>query len=246
MQKYTHVSSYTSMKQKVSFVSLYSVLLILLFLLTACGDSDKASIPDSQQLLNQAQDAMKQVNSYHFTLATSHPGTSSGINIQTADGDVLAPDKIKAKGNVDLQGFTAQVTIIAIGQKQYYTDPLTGIWKPISSVVDPRTLADPQAGIGALLGHIQHPGTATDSSIDGNSCWSITGQLESQYIAGIVGNAQATNTNVNTTVCIGKSDHRPYQIQINGKALQGDNVQTVRTIKFSKFNETITIQAPIA
>jgi LppX_LprAFG lipoprotein len=246
MLKHTRASSDFNRKYAASFPELCVLFLILLFSLAACGDSTTTSVPDSQQLLNQARDAMKQVNSYHFNLATAHPGTGNGINIQTADGDALAPDKIKAKANVDLQGITAQVNIIAIGQKQYYTDPITGSWTPITGIIDPHVLADPQTGIGTILSHIRNPGKATDSSVDGTSCWSITGLLDSQYIAGITGSSQSTKSDVNTTVCIGKSDHYPYQMQINGVAIQGDGPQTARTIKFSKFNESITIQAPSA
>ena len=68
--------------------------------------------------------------------------------------------------------------------------------------------------------------------------------MSSQYIAGITGESQATSSDVNTTVCIGKTDHYPYQLQITGVAIQGDGPQTARTIDFSKFNEAITIQAP--
>jgi hypothetical protein len=240
MHKYTRAFSYTNTK----IFSLLGILLALFLLLTACDENNNANTPDSKQLLQQSQEAMKQVNSYHFTLATDHPGSSTGIEIQSADGDVLAPDKIKAKGTINLQGFTTQTNFIAIGQQQYYTDPLTQRWTPTTDVIDPHKLADPQAGIGALIGNIQQPGPATDSSVDGNSCWSITGQLSAEFIASMIGNAAAQKGNVSTTVCLGKSDHRPYQLKINGKVIQGDSTQTTRTIKFSKFNENITIQAP--
>ena len=241
---HTRPSFSTNTKPQAAFFSLFGVLLTVFFLLTACNEN--TDIPDSRQLLNQARDAMKQVNSYHFTLTTDHAGTAIGtdVQIQKADGDVLAPDKIQAKGLINLQGFTAQLSIVAIGDQQYYTDPITGRWRPTSSVVDPRKFADPQAGVGALLGNIQQPNKATDSTVDGQNCWSITGQLSTQYIAGIIGTSAPKNANVNTTVCIGKSDHRPYQIQINGIVTQSDTPQTTRTIKFSKFNETITIAAP--
>ena len=246
MYKHTQSFPHTNNKHQMAFFSLFGILLTLFFLLTACGDSNNTNIPDSQQLLNQARDAMKQVKSYHFNLTTDHPGNASGndIEIQKADGDVLTPDKIQAKGTGNFYGFTADVSIIAIGQQQYYTNPLLGNWTQTSSVIDPHKLADPQAGISALLGNIQQPGKATDSSVDGNSCWSISGQLSTEYIAGIIGSSKPTNPTVNTTVCIGKSDHLPYQLQINGIVIQSDSAQTTRTIKFSKFNESITIQAP--
>ena len=85
MQKSTHSFSYTNDKHRAAFFSFFAILLTLFFLLTACGDNN-SGVPDSKQLLQQAQDAMKQVNSYHFTLTTDHPGSGSSIDIQNADG----------------------------------------------------------------------------------------------------------------------------------------------------------------
>lgn len=245
MLKCTLLSSSTNVKRRATFFSLFGVLLTLFFLLTACGEGN--STPDSKQLLAQAQDAMRQVNSYHFNLKTDSPGSGVGsdINIQTADGDVKAPDRIKAAGTISYQGFTvAGVTVIAIGKLDYYTDPITRQWKSTTGL-DARTLADPQAGVTILLGGIQQPSAPTDSSVDGQSCWSINGQLSTQYIAGIIGSSTAKSGNVNVTVCIGKSDHRTYQIEIKGIVIDGDSDQTKRTIKFSDFGKAVTIEAPI-
>jgi hypothetical protein len=243
MHKYHHSFLCTWTKQYVPVLFLPSILILWLFLFAACGNNSTTTT-DSKQLLKQAQDAMKQVKSYHFTLTTSNPGHGSGITLLTADGDTQAPDKVSAKGTVNLYGTTQQVNIIALGQNQYYTDPFTGKWTPITSVINPSTFADPQSGIGAILGQVQQPGSATDSSVDGRRCWSITGKLSTQYIAGLVGSSPSSNGTVDTTVCIGKSDHLPYQIQLKGKAIQDDTDQTMRTIKFSKFNEEIDIKAP--
>src|SRR5215813_3179805 len=112
MHTYTRAFPYINIK----LFTLLGILLTLFLLLTACNENNNTNIPDSKQLLQQSQEAMKQVNSYHFTLATDHPGTSTGIDIQSADGDVLAPDKIKAKGTINFQGFTTQTNFVAIGQ----------------------------------------------------------------------------------------------------------------------------------
>jgi hypothetical protein len=244
MLKCTFSSYSTNAKRRTAFFSLFGVLLMLFFLLTACGE--EGSTPDSKQLLTQAQEAMKQVNTYHFNLKTDSAGVGSAqdINIQTAEGDVKAPDRIKATGTISYQGFTVPgVTVIAVGEKDYYTDPLTRQWKSTSGF-DARTLANPQAGVSILLGGIQQPGVPTSSSVDNRDCWSIAGKLSTQYIAGIIGSSAAKSGNVDTTVCIGKSDHRLYQIEIKGIVIQGDSDQTKRTITFSKFNDPVTIEAP--
>jgi hypothetical protein len=219
-------------------------LLALLLLMTACGGSS-SNVPDAQQLISQAQTAIQQVKSYHFNLTVDNPGTGGTLIIKTADGDVLVPEKLQAKANVLVVGNVVQVQIITIGDKEYVTDPITSQWMHTSGLLDPRTLSDSKTGVAAILGHIENPRTPTDANVDGTPCWSIDGKLDAQYLAGITGGGAPAGTKVNVTTCIGKSDHLPYLIKMSGVAAQGDSDKTVRTFKLSKFNESLTITAPI-
>jgi hypothetical protein len=219
-------------------------LLALVLALAACGGSSN-NVPDTHQLITQAQAAIQKVQSYHFNLAVDNPGTGAALIIKTADGDVLVPDKLKASANVLVFGNVVQVQIIAIGDKQYVTDPITNKWMHTSGLLDPRTLSDPKTGIAAILGHIQNPGTPTDANVDGKPCWSIDGTLDAKYLAGITGGGAPEGTMDKINTCIGKSDKLPYVIKITGIAAPGDTGKTARTIKLSKFNENLTITAPI-
>ncbi len=219
-------------------------LLALLLLTTACGGSS-SNVPDAQQLISQAQTAIQQVKSYHFNLTVDNPGTVGALIIKTADGDVLVPDKLQAKANVLVVGNVVQVQIITIGDKQYMTNPITNQWMNTSGLLDPRTLSDSKTGVAAILSHIENPSTPADANVDGTSCWSIDGKLDAQYLAGITGGGAPAGTKVNVNTCIGKSDHLPYLIKMSGVAAQGDSDKTVRTFKLSKFNESLTITAPI-
>ena len=219
-------------------------LLALVLTLAACGGSSN-NVPDTHQLITQAQAAIQKVQSYHFNLAVDNPGSGAALIIKTADGDVLVPDKLKATANVLVFGNVVQVQIIAIGDKQYVTDPITNKWMHTSGLLDPRTLSDPKTGIAAILGHIQNPGTPTDANVDGKSCWSIDGTLDAKYLAGITGGGAPTGTMDKINTCIGKSDKLPYVIKITGIAAPDDTDKTARTIKLSKFNENLTITAPI-
>jgi hypothetical protein len=84
-----------------------------------------------------------------------------------------------------------------------------------------------------------------DANVDGTPCWSIDGTLDAQYLAGITGGGAPAGSTVKVTTCIGKSDNLPYLIKMTGIAAQGDTDKTVRTFKLSKFNESLTITAPI-
>ena len=220
-------------------------LLALLLTLAACGGSSPSSTPDAKQLIKQAQDAIQKVNSYHFNLVVDNPGTGSTLVIKTADGDILIPDKLQAKANVLVLGNVIQEQIITIGSKQYITDPITSQWIHTSGLLDARTLSDSKTGVVSTLGHIQNPSTPTDSNVDGVNCWSIDGTIDAKDLAGITGGGAPAGTMDAVNICIGKSDNLTYLVKISGIAAQGDTKQTVRTFKLSKFNENVTITAPI-
>ncbi len=219
-------------------------LLAVVFMLAACGGS--SNTPTAQQLITNARSAIQKVKSYHINLAVDNPGNNGTLTITSADGDILVPDKFKATTKVLVFGSIAQVQYIAIGANEYITDPVSGKWGTASNLLDPRTLTDPQTGVAGILGHIQNPSTPSDSNVDGRSCWSINGTLDAKYLAAIIGGSSApAGSMVAVTTCIGKSDNLPYLMRFTGVAAQGDLNKTARTFKLSKFNESLTITAPI-
>ncbi len=222
------------------------ILLALTLILAACGGGNTTSTtPDAHQLIKNAQAAFQKVTAYHFNLAADNAGAGGFLVVKSADGDTLVPDKLRADANAVVLGNVVKVKIVSIGAKQYVTDPITGRWTPTSGLIDPRGLSNSQTGVVAVLGQIENPSTPTDNSVDGTPCWSINGKLDAKYLQGITGGGAPAGTKVNVTTCIGKSDNLPYLIRINGIAIQGDTDKTVRTFKLSKFNEALTIAAPV-
>jgi LppX_LprAFG lipoprotein len=240
---HTRTSSPGRGHQPGIFLLLHSPLMGLpglMLLLAACGGTPP---PDAHQLIKDAQVAIQHVTSYHFKLVTDNPGTGGNLLITGAEGDILVPDKLKANANALLAGNSVQVQFIAIGNQQYIF--LFGVWQTTTGLLDPRTLSDPQKGVAAILGHIQNPSTPSDSSVGGTSCWNISGKLDPQYLAGITGGGAPAGTTNDVSTCIGKSDKLPYQIIIKGQASAGDTNKTVRTLTLSKFDEQVTIEAPV-
>lgn len=215
--------------------------LALLLLLAGCGGSNTQA-PSAQQLIKDAQVAIGKVKSYHFNLKSQNIGTTGSLPIQSADGDIIVPDRLQANASVLFNGGNAQAQIIAIGNVQYVN--VLGSWQQTTGLLNPRALSDPQTGVAALLGQIQNPSTPSDSSSGGTPCWSINGKLKASALAGITGGGAPAGTTDDVTVCIGKSDKLPYLIVIKGVAAPGDTAQTVRTFTLSKFNEQITINPP--
>ncbi len=218
-----------------------AVALAALLLLVACGGS---SAPDARQVLAASQAAMQKVHSYHFNLQVEHAGSSATLVIQSADGDLVVPDRLQANAGALVLGSLVQVKIIVVGGQQYITDPVTGRWQTINGLPDPRVLSDSRTGISALLGQIRNPSTPSESSVGGVACWQISGKLDASYLRGLLGDQTRAGSQLDAVVWIGKSDHLLYQLRLTGVAADGDTNQTVRTLKLSKFNEAITISAP--
>ena len=217
-------------------------MLALGLILAGCGGGNTSNVPSAQQLIKNARAAIQKVTSYHFNLKAQNIGTASSLPIQSADGDIVVPDRLQANANVVFGGATVQARIITIGNDEYLN--VLGGWQKTSGLIDPRTLADPQTGVAALLGKLQNLSTPKDSSSNGTPCWSVTGKLDASNLAGITGGGAPAGTMDEVTTCIGKSDNLPYLIVIKGIAATGDTAATTRTFTLSKFNEQITIVAP--
>ncbi|MBV9690322.1 MAG: LppX_LprAFG lipoprotein [Ktedonobacteraceae bacterium] len=223
---------------------LASLFIALILLLVACsGTSNPPTTPTAQAVISAAQTAIKKVASYHFNFVTENPGSASFV-LKNADGDIVVPDRLRANANVVEFNNAVKVQFVSIKNNQYATDPITGKWMKTTIPIDPHALSDLQTGIiPSFLGHIQDPSTPTDSSVDNTPCWSINGKLDTKYLTGLGG--QPTGSTVPVTICIGKTDSLPRLISSNGVTFQGDTNKTVYTLKLSKFDETLSIVAPI-
>ena len=228
--------------------------LACLFLITACSVPWQRSTPGSglgpkptaQQVLSTMQKNFRSVTSFHLTMKTDNLGNTSAsqIVIRSADGDVLMPDKIRAQANVLLSGQAVTVNLISVGTNQFITDPITGQWRVVKGMFDPRTLTNPDTGIISLAGKLQNVTGPVADTVNGTSCWRVNGQLPAKDLAFFTGGGVPAGTMLQTSICAGQSDGLPYEISVIGQAAAGDTTQTTRTFVISKYNENISIVAP--
>lgn len=202
--------------------------------------------PTTKQLLTALTKNFRSVSAFHVVMSVANPGTASTsqIQIRSANGDVVMPDKVKAQAVVILSGQSVTVNLISVGDNQFITDPITGQWRVIKGVLDPRTLTNPDTGIISLVNKIQNVSQPTDDSVNGTACWRVTGQLDAKYLAFFTGGGVPAGTMLQTSSCIGKGDSLPYQLVVTGEAATGDTTNTSRTFLISNYNETVSIIAP--
>src|ERR1700737_4794820 len=122
--------------------------------------------PTAQQLPITLLKNFRSVTAFHFVLQTQNLSnvTQSQVQVRSANGDIIMPDKIKAQGTVILSGQAVIVNLISIGDSQYITDPITGRWRTIKGVLDPRILSSPDTGIISLVGKLQKLTAPTDDT----------------------------------------------------------------------------------
>jgi hypothetical protein len=205
--------------------------------------SSSGSKPTAQQILNAIQKNFRSVTTFHVTMKVDNLGNTSGnqIQIRSADGDVMMPDKVKAQANVLFSGQPVTVKLISIGNIQYLTDPITGQWRVVKGVLNASTLTN---GIISLVSKLQHVTGPTNDTVNGTPCWRVNGLLDAKNVAFLTGGGVPSGTMLQTSVCAGKADGLPYQLSVVGQAAKSDLLQTSRTFTISGYNEKVTITAP--
>ena len=202
--------------------------------------------PTTQQLLTTLQKNFRTVSTFHVVMQVDNAGTppAGSIQIRNANGDVIMPDKVSAQANIVLSGQVVGVKLISVGNNQYVTDPITGQWRVIKGVLDPRTLTNPNTGLISLVGKVQNVSQPSDDNVNGTPCWRITGQLDAKYLKFLTGGGVPTGTMLQTSACIGKADGLPYEVKVVGMAAVGDTNNTTYSFELSNYNENVSITAP--
>lgn len=216
-------------------------LLAALLAVAACGDST----PGAATLLKSAQDKLNATQTFHFQMKVDHPGTpSSGSYVITsADGDVQRPTSLSATAKVDVGFATVNVSLIIIGQQEWYTDPISNQFVKTDQFGYFLNIFDPQHGLSALMTQLQNPSTPTSGSANGHDCWKISGTLSPSLLQPLFSDVVATQP-IPTSYCIGKSDDRLYSATLSGAITAGDTSKTAYTFYLSNFDAPVTITPP--
>lgn len=227
-----------------------------IFILSACSApwqrGSKASAnnvprPTVKQLLTAVQKNFSKVTAFHVVMQVqdSGPAAPDQIQIRNATGNVVMPDKVKAQATVILSGQSVTVNLISVDGNQFITDPITGQWRVIKGVLDPRTLTNPKTGLISLISKVEKVTKPTSAIVNGNPCWRIRGQLDAKYIAFFTGGGVPAGTKLKTSACIGKLDSLPYQVIVTGRAAVNDTAKTSYRFDMTDYNQKVSITSPM-
>ncbi len=215
----------------------------LLSTILACAPAPRELTP--REVLDKAADAAEQVNSAHFSLEQQN-GTvqlASGVQITNAEGDVLKPDRLQMKFTLRLGGLSAESQLIAIGSELFLTNPLTGAWQQAPAATSAPRVLDKDRGVGNLLRKLTDPQKVGNESLDGAQTQHLKGGVPGAAFSDLTG-TQATAASVSGDIWVGAEDFLLRQVRLAGPIATGDTQTTVRVLKFSKFNQPLSIERP--
>jgi len=229
----------------------YAALLLapLVALVIACGGGGEtkpsAGAPSVSELLSKSGNATRAAKSFHFNFTQEANATMPmplNFRLVSAEGDYLAPDRIKAGVKAKAASANVSVDIIGVGERTWITNPFTRRWQslPDTTVSD---IADPSAIVGALLSGLKDPKIVGETEIDGVKTYRVSGTIDSSVLRNAFSTVEAGYTN-NIDLWLGVEDSLPRRARIAGQLYKDDPANVSRQVDLSKYGATVDIKAP--
>ncbi|MQA15875.1 MAG: LppX_LprAFG lipoprotein [Pseudonocardiaceae bacterium] len=215
-------------------------LALLLALLTlaavpACSGGGP-ELPDGGQLLSDAAETMRGVNTARFALDVQ--GTVNGIDLNGAQGQLTRQGAATGTVTLDQAGQLAELRFVLTGDTLYLQGP-TGGFRELpaslaSSVYDPSTILDARRGVPALFGGATDAVTEAREEVDGVDTYRVRATFPAEVLGRLV---PGTIRDTSGQVWIGAQ--QPYLVQ--GRFPLPDGTATVR---LSEFDAPVDIAPP--
>jgi lipoprotein LprG len=219
-------------------------LMLVLLTLMACGKADV----DPAQLATQGADAFEKVDTFHFKLDVSE-GKSAPINeieLISAEGDSQRPDRLSATLKARPVGvpIAANSNIIIIGVEAWITPNPFDLTK-YEKMTDTGGLErfSPAKGVSDVLRGMRNLTYVGEEDVDGTTTHHIAGVTDAKTLEAITGGV-ASAGEVKIDLWLGKDDSFLRKMVAVGALDPAEEATITRTIVVSKFNESVTIEAP--
>lgn len=233
-----------------------AALVALAVLLTACGGkkNNKAGsagratpvvTPSPEQLLTRAGDTLNSLTAFHFVLTHQNGSTpiAQGINMTTAEGDFVQPDRFKGTVEGKLQnGFAVQAKVISVGNNVWIA-LADDTYLPLPNGIGAAAILDPQNGVLKAVRSVKSPQIVGTDHFDNTDMTVVAGTVDAGDLTALDQAAQP-GKQVTGRVWIGNQDNRIYRIRLEGPLNDQEPSNIVRQIDLSQFNESVTIQPP--
>ena len=236
----------------------FKVLFFVLVLLTcaaviaACGTAEPDDptptpppAPDPIAILQDAADRFEALEFFKFTMLHENGGTpiTFGLVMEDVTGDVAAPDRLQADIGAFAGNLFFDVTLVAIGDRTFLTNPFTKEFEEIDGGVISSALLDPATGISGIIRDAVDPVLEGEADIDGSQTYHLTSVIDSAQLTSIAPSAEP-GLPIDVGIWIGKDDSLVYKIYMVGPMSSDEETNITRTILISAFDIPVEIAMP--
>jgi len=220
------------------------VMVLVMLAALACTPAARELTP--KEVLDRAADELDKATSAHFMLEQQNGSVqlAAGVQVVNAEGDVQRPDRLRMNFTLRLAGFSAESQLVAVGEQLYLTNPLNGQWQKAPPATGAPRVFDKDRGVSSLLRKVADPERVGSESIDGVQTQHLKGSVPAASFGAMTG-GQVTADSVPGDIWVGSADYLPRQVRLEGQIGAGDTSATVRVLKFSRYNDAVSIEPPI-
>lgn len=226
-------------------LSAAAVLFVAIGLLATagCGGGGQRP-PAAEALVREAARATGRARSFHFVLDVQGvPTASRGLQLTSAEGDVIAPDRARAEVGGTFSGVPVTTEIVAIGEKVWLQSPLSASWQAIDVETTPVALLDPSSGVLGVMKSISGARDEGSEEVDGLKLRKVSGVAAAAEVAPLVA-VSPSQRQVPVVLWIGEDDHLLRRIELSGPVARGEPADAKRVVDLSRFDEPVSIEAP--
>jgi lipoprotein LprG len=235
-----------SWKSTARSLTVVAALALVVGPLAACknnssttASADTGPLPAATDLIAQAQTAMGNVQTVHFTIGID--GTIASLPISKADGVLTKAGDAKGTATVSELGAQIEADFVIVGD-DFYLKALGSYQKmPLadaSQVYDPSAILDPNRGISKVLGAAKNPKTVGSDTIDGKTAYKVTIDVDTASVASLIPGAGDGTTG---TIWIDKDSHHLVK---GAFAVPSSGKTATVTITLNDYDAPVSISAP--
>ncbi len=167
---------------------------------------------------------------------TSLPGE---YKISYAEGNIQKPDKLQIKAEIISNNFLIKLSYLSMGNNYWITNPINFEWIETPEEDNPFKNINPINILSEIFAEIENESI---KSIE-KDIYEIEAKINSDNLKSLVGEIIIPDNKVDLSLYI-KKDGTVKKIYIYGKVQPEDENNTIREIKFEKWNEIISWEKP--
>ena len=199
-----------------------------------------------EEILNRSYEVMSKTETVKFKLSHSNGYTEimDGIFLTDAEGEFVHPDSVSIVFDGEMSnGFYIKSGFKIFDNKVFMLNPFReNEWELMPPEMNPFDEMDPIYSVGEIIKNLQEF-EILDNDIEKEE-YIVLGEIETSFVSPIFGIKALLGKSTKIELQIDSNLFQINQVRLLGPIGDQDNVDIVREVKFSNFNEPLVVNVP--